>query len=139
MCDVEADTLTAAVVATIHVVHRITGLRVIGLGTPDAVTLGEAALRLNGSRTQSSLRQLATGERGPGGFPAPVAASGGKVVLYSFAEIVMFLRDVIGDEVPEVSLEEATIDMALRLIARGRDRRQTEQIQAILEAAMAPA
>src|SRR5690242_9043243 len=83
---VEGATLTGAVIEVVQAVLRTTGMHVVGLDSGDAVTLGEAANRLGGARTQASLRQLSTGERGPGGFPQPLATSGGKVTLYSYAE-----------------------------------------------------
>jgi hypothetical protein len=57
--------------------------------TQDAVTLTDAAQRL-GRRTAESLRLLAEGKRGPGGFPAPIVDTG-KLRVYSFAEITAWL------------------------------------------------
>lgn len=135
MCDIEAETLTAAVIQVIQTVFKVAGIHIVGLDSGDAVTLGEAANRLGGIRTQASLRQLSTGERGPGGFPVPLATSGGRITLYSYAEIVSYLRDGLGEDIEPVSQELAILDLALRLAARARVGKQQNQVMAVLRAA----
>src|SRR5262245_4332322 len=71
MCDRAADGVLDAIGAVLMQIRTIDGLWATGVGHDDGVTLGDAARR-HGGRTQASLRQLASGQRGPGGFPDPV-------------------------------------------------------------------
>lgn len=111
--DREASDVLSAVISVVQQVCAVPGLRAIGVETQDAVTLTDAAQRL-GRRTAESLRLLAEGKRGPGGFPAPVVDTG-KLRVYSFAEIAAWLHEALGEEVPEVSHELVLADRALRL------------------------
>jgi len=87
---------------------RFRGYVLLGVEIQDAVTLTDAAQRL-GRRTAESLRLLAEGKRGPGGFPAPVVDTG-KLRVYSFAEIAAWLREALDEDVPATSLENSRID-----------------------------
>jgi hypothetical protein len=116
--DREARSLLDAVVTVADQIRTVLGLRAVGVETQDAVTLTDAAARL-GRRTAESLRLLAEGKRGPGGFPAPIVDTG-KVRVYSWAEIVSWLREALGEEVPAVNHELVLADHALRLADRAR-------------------
>lgn len=94
--DREAPTLAEAVASAVEDIAKVPGLHAVGLEQFDEVTLADAAQRLGGSRTAESLRLLATGERGPGGFPAPLSDTG-KIRIYSWAQILAFLVS-IGDQ-----------------------------------------
>src|SRR2546430_2685777 len=83
--DREAPGLLAAIASVVQQIRMVAGLRAVGVETQDAVTLTDAAQRL-GRRTAESLRLLAEGKRGPGGFPSPIVDTG-KIRVYSFAEI----------------------------------------------------
>lgn len=63
------------------------GLQVIGVASNDVVSLKDIAARTG--RTYESVRLLATGKRGPGGFPAPL--SRGQWALYSWTEVSIWL------------------------------------------------
>jgi hypothetical protein len=65
----EADTLTDAIVSAIRDVDQVPGLRAVGAGQDDLVTMLDIARRVG--RTRASVRMLVNGQRGPGGFPPP--------------------------------------------------------------------
>jgi hypothetical protein len=77
----EAETLAEAITSTVHAVESV-GVNVVGLQSDDLVSLKDIAARTG--RTYESVRLLATGQRGPGGFPAPLST--GQWALYSWAE-----------------------------------------------------
>ncbi|HEY0804058.1 MAG TPA: hypothetical protein VGD84_03290 [Pseudonocardiaceae bacterium] len=116
--DREAPTLLAAISRAAKQVRTVHGLHAVGLETADAVTLADAAARL-GRRTPESLRLLAEGKRGPGGFPPPIVDTG-KVRVYSWAEISAWLREALGEDVPVASHELVLADQALRLADRAQ-------------------
>lgn len=111
--DREAPSLLEAVSSVADQIRAVPGLRAVGVETQDAVTLGDAAQRL-GRRTAESLRLLADGKRGPGGFPRPLVDTG-KVRVYSWAEITAWLREALGEDVPDASRDLMLADHALRL------------------------
>ncbi|MBW1601708.1 hypothetical protein JJV70_06190 [Streptomyces sp. JJ66] len=113
-CHREAPDLVAAVLAVAAEVRTVPGLRAVRARHDDLVTLGAAAQRTNGLRTRESLRLLAGAKRGPGGFPAPVNEDGG-ARLYSWTEVATWLREVLGDALPEVVPDLVVADHALRL------------------------
>lgn len=63
----EAPTLTAAVASAVLGLERV-GVNASGVGSNDLVDLPEIANRVG--RSRESIRLLAAGKRGPGGFPA---------------------------------------------------------------------
>ena len=111
--DREATSLLVAIASVVRQICSVPGLRAISVVTEDAVTLTDAAQRLGG-RTAESLRLLAEGKRGPGGFPSPIADTG-KIRVYSFAEITTWLRENLAENVPAPLCELALADRALRL------------------------
>ncbi|HEX3779913.1 MAG TPA: hypothetical protein VHX38_09605 [Pseudonocardiaceae bacterium] len=115
--DREATNLLAAVTSVVADIRAVAGLRAIAVENDDAVTLSDAAQRLGGRRTGESLRLLAEGKRGPGGFPRPVADTG-KVRVYSWTEITNWLRETLGEKVPDANPHLALADRALRLAER---------------------
>ncbi|WP_146078077.1 hypothetical protein [Subtercola sp. Z020] len=82
----EADSLTAAVVSVVENARRA-GFMVTGVRDEDLVSLKTIAARLD--RSYESLRLLAAGKRGPGGFPAPISDDGWS--LYSWARVSKWL------------------------------------------------
>lgn len=116
--DREAPTLLQAVASVAEQIRSVPGLRAIGAATQDAVTLKDAAQRL-GRRTAESLRLLAEGRRGPGGFPAPLVDTG-KIRVYSWAEITTWLHEALGENVPESDRQLVLADNALRLLDRAQ-------------------
>jgi hypothetical protein len=111
--DREAPTLLRAVASAADQIRTVPGLRAVSVETQDAVTLADAAQRL-GRRTPESLRLLAEGKRGPGGFPTAIVDTG-NVRIYSWAEITDWLHEALGEDVPNVNHELVLADHALRL------------------------
>jgi hypothetical protein len=116
--DREAPTLLAAIISAVEDLRAADGPAAVGVQTDesDAVSLSDISARLGGRRTAESLRLLAAGQRGPGGFPRPVTDTG-KLRIYSWAQVTAWLRDVLGEPVPEPSPDLALADQALRLAA----------------------
>jgi hypothetical protein len=106
----EATTLPAAIVSAVHAIESV-GLAVVGLKSDDLVSVKEIAARL--SRTYESVRLLAGGRRGPGGFPAPL--SDGQWALYSWAEIAAWFATHYGTAGPTAwDRETAAADHVIR-------------------------
>jgi len=83
--DREADTLLHAVWSAARDVSTVADLRALGVMRHDLASLREVAVWLD--RTYESVRLLAEGKRGPGGFPTPVVDNpAGR--LYSWKEVV---------------------------------------------------
>jgi hypothetical protein len=80
--DREAPSLVHALVSALRDVEAA-GLSVGSVCSEDLVTLTEIAARTG--RTYESVRLLAAGKRGPGGFPGPMSAAGW--TLYSWAQV----------------------------------------------------
>lgn len=111
--DREASSLFEAVISAVSQVRLVKGLRAVALVEDDAVTLTDAAQRLGGVRSAESLRLLAEGKRGTGGFPTPIVDTG-KIRVYSWVQITEHLAK-IGDLVPQVDADVALANWALRL------------------------
>ncbi|MPZ64494.1 MAG: hypothetical protein GEU83_02855 [Pseudonocardiaceae bacterium] len=120
-CDRVADTLLDAVISVAAHVRTVPGLRAIGAGSDDSVTLRDAAQRLG--RSAESMRLLADGKRGPGGFPVPVVSTG-NVRIFSWADIVGWMRHQLGVAVPDVESDLVLAGEALRV--RDRAERMDE-------------
>ncbi|PZR51755.1 hypothetical protein DNL40_14875 [Xylanimonas oleitrophica] len=86
----QAATLTDAVASAVTQV-RAAGLEVVRVLGPetDLVALSTVARRLG--RTYESVRLLAAGKRGPGGFPVPVSGDG--AALYSWTAVAAWARE----------------------------------------------
>jgi hypothetical protein len=127
--------LIAAVISAVTSVRAAKGPRPVGVDThePDAVTLSDVAARLHGARTTESLRLLAAGKRGPGGFPAAVMDTG-NIKVYSWAQVATWLRDVLGEDVPAPGPELALADQALRLAEWARATDHSSDLQRLLSA-----
>lgn len=120
--DRDAPSLDAAIVSVVRDVQEA-GFQVSGLQQDDLVSLKTIAARVG--RTYESIRLLATGQRGPGGFPAPMSGDG--YSLYSWALVSEWLREhyELGTEVDDNARTIAVADLLARaqLIAHGSHRR----------------
>ena len=68
--DREAPSLDDAVLSAVADVERVDGVEVVRIADAGLVSMADIAARVG--RTRESVRLLIEGERGPGGFPAPV-------------------------------------------------------------------
>ncbi len=78
----EAKSLGAAIVSVVEQAGHA-GFTVVGIDEEDLVSLKTIAGRLG--RSYESVRLIAQGKRGPGGFPAPLSGDGW--ALYSWANV----------------------------------------------------
>jgi hypothetical protein len=101
----EAESLAAAITATVAEVESI-GLAVTGVVSDDLVSLKDIAARTG--RSYESVRLLATGKRGPGGFPVPYST--GQWALYSWALVSAWLACHYGSEAVSVYDREIAAD-----------------------------
>lgn len=81
--DREAASLAEAIVTAVRQVESV-GLAAVSVRSDDMVSLKDIAARVR--RTYESVRLLATGASGPGGFPSPMSGSGW--ALYSWSQVV---------------------------------------------------
>ena len=109
----EAESLTEAIVSVDDDVERA-GFRLVGVSDDDVVSLKTVASRVG--RTYESVRLLATGRRGPGGFPAPLSEDGW--VLLSWSAVADWFRQHYGDEI--VTDDRERILSAADLLLRAR-------------------
>jgi len=128
-CNREAAGLLGAVASVSADIRKVAGLRPVAVEADDPVTLGDAAQRLRGLRSAESLRLLAEGKRGPGGFPAPLVDTG-NVRMFSWSEVSTWLRTRMGDDVPEVDPDLMLADAALRLLDRA-ERVDSQHVAAV--------
>lgn len=82
-----AESLAGAISESLVKVESV-GLAVIGVESEDAVSIKDIADRVG--RSYESVRLLALGRRGPGGFPAAVGT--GQWALYSWAEVSAWMQ-----------------------------------------------
>jgi hypothetical protein len=92
----ESASMPTAIARGVRAVEQLgqLGLQVMGVASNDVVSLKDIAARIG--RTYESVRLLATGKRGPGGFPAPLAR--GQWALYFWTEVSIWLAQHYGTE-----------------------------------------
>jgi hypothetical protein len=88
---VDAESLPKAIATAVSAIESV-GVAVTGVGSDDLVSLKDIAARTG--RTYESVRLLAAGKRGPGGFPVPYSA--GQWSLYSWALVSAWLAEHLG-------------------------------------------
>ncbi|MGH3763868.1 MAG: hypothetical protein ACRDTX_01740 [Pseudonocardiaceae bacterium] len=103
--DRAADTLLEALTSAIRDIES-TGLAVCAVASNDLVSLKDIAARAG--RTYESARLLASGKRGPGGFPPPVTTADGWS-LYSWGQVAQWLHTNL--------LTEAVVEQDHRTLA----------------------
>lgn len=106
-----ADSLNEAIGSVVRDVERA-GFTAVGIEEEDLVSLKTIAQRLG--RTYESVRLLASGKRGPGGFPAPLSADGW--ALYSWSKVSEWFHANYGVELRSTEHERvlAATDHLLR-------------------------
>jgi len=107
--DVEADDFATALVTVVRQVEAL-GLAVVGLHTDDLVSVKEIAQRTG--RSYEGVRLLATGRRGPGGFPAPISRE--PWGLYSWTVVALWFTENFARQRLEFDRQAAVADHLLR-------------------------
>jgi hypothetical protein len=120
----EADSARAAILSAISEVEGASiGARVARVEPDDLVTMAEIARRAG--RSRESIRQLASGERGPGDFPAPMANLGERSPIWRWTDVARWLAEKSGNTAQpqdDLGTVVAAVNAALEL------RRQAEAI-----------
>ena len=94
--DREAESMQEAILSAILDVERVgSGIRVIRVEPDDLVTASEIAERTG--RSRESIRLLAAGKRGQGGFPPPLRGMKSRTRLWCWAEVALWLAEREGD------------------------------------------
>lgn len=109
----DAGSLATAIIDAVGQVESA-GFTVVGVRTEDLVALKTVAARTG--RTYEGVRRLATGERGPGGFPAPLSGDG--YSLYSWTEVARWFAEHYG--MPDNTTEYDRLIAAADHLVRAR-------------------
>jgi len=94
--DREAETLADAVFgATEAVEAAVPATQVVHLEPDELVTMAEIAQRTG--RSRESIRLLANGERGPGGFPPPATHFKSRSRMWEWHAVATWFADALGE------------------------------------------
>ena len=93
--DREAASLEEAALSAVTDIESVDGLVVVRLADSGLVSMADIAARTG--RTRESVRLLATGERGPGGFPVPVTDPRSRYRLWRATEVEHWMRIHVDD------------------------------------------
>ena len=110
-----AETLTEAILSVVGDIAKA-GFQAVGIDAEDLVNLSVIGQRTG--RTRESVRLLASGKRGHGGFPAPV--TGGKTPLYSWAAVREWFQANYGDQTVTPADQDADTLAAADLLLRAK-------------------
>jgi len=90
--DREAESFSEALAGAIRdVTSAITGLRVVRIEPDELVTI--AAIAKRSGRSREYIRLLSNQQRGPGGFPAPVAYPDSRTRLWHWPDVAHWLTE----------------------------------------------
>jgi hypothetical protein len=93
----------------------VPSVRVIRVEPDDLVSASDIAARLG--RSRESVRLLIAGDRGPGGFPAPLSHIKARGRLWRWAEVARWAQEGLGEELldTETAILVAALNDALDL------------------------
>ncbi len=117
----KAQSLDAAIASVVKDVQQA-GFKAVGIEEEDLVSLRTIAQRMG--RTYESVRLLASGKRGPGGFPAPLSGDGW--ALYSWVKVSEWFHANYGVE-PSTTNDERVLAATDHLL-RARELVGSEEI-----------
>lgn len=109
--DREADSLEDAVLSAVAGIEQVDGVEVVRIADAGLVSMADIAARTG--RTRESIRLLISGERGQGGFPAPVTDPRSRYRLWRISEVEQWLGVHTGQ------IEESRDDHVLAAISAG--------------------
>ncbi len=124
----EAPTLVEAIASGIGDLEAV-GLRPVRVPDEDWVTMGEIADRIG--RSRECLRLWSLGRMGPGGFPPPLH-TGTSTAFYSWAEVLPWLRERMGFDLPDEEPVRTVLNLALRLRALAPRIERMDLVRALL-------
>ena len=104
--------VTAIVTAVNDIEGAVPGLRVTGVGQDDLVSMLEIAQRTG--RSREAVRLWASGQRGPGDFPAPAWESPGGERFWHWRDVARWAREQMNLAVEVVPDEIRTADEVLK-------------------------
>ncbi|MEJ3749662.1 hypothetical protein WEI85_41185 [Actinomycetes bacterium KLBMP 9797] len=107
----EAESLAEAIPPAVRDLEAV-GLRPYRIEADDWVTLAEIGARIG--RSREIVRLWATGRYGPGGFPPPLNP-GRDTSFYSWTEVAQWLRQRMGQHVPDDQPTLVAMNLALQL------------------------
>ncbi len=124
----EAPVVIDAVLGAIRDIETASRLRVVEVENQEMVDLSDIAWRLG--RTPESVRLLASGRRGPGGFPAP-AVRRRRGQLWRWPEVAVWANEHLADVQldPDEPARMAAINAALALRWRARRLPERERVE----------
>lgn len=94
--DREAESLSAAVASAAEAIEAaVPGARVVHLEPDDLVSMADIAQRT--SRTRESVRLLISGERGPGGFPAPATHFRSRHRMWRWQQVAVWFANTLNE------------------------------------------
>lgn len=94
--DREAETFSDAVLSATETIERtVPNAKVVHLEPDDLVTLSEIAEQTG--RTRESIRLLVSGDRGPGGFPAPATHFRTRQRMWRWQEVAAWFAESLGE------------------------------------------
>jgi hypothetical protein len=96
--DREAPSFADAVGSAIAAIESaVPGAMVVRVEPDDLISLTGIAQRTG--RTKESVRLLAAGERGPGGFPAPASWISGRQKIWRWADVAAWFTEALSEQV----------------------------------------
>jgi len=132
--DRERSSFVAAVASALDGIQSaIPGVRLLRVLPDDLVTIAAIAARTG--RTDESVRLLAQGRRGPGGFPPAAGWINEKTQIWRWSDVARWFIEAL-DERPagaEHAAFLAALNDALDLLTRADDlRRRPEELEAVM-------
>ena len=128
----EGMTFADAVLSAVHQVDSVPTLRAIRIEPDDIVTMAEIAARWD--RTRESVRLLISGQRGAGGFPAPLTHGRKRGRLWRWSDVVTWSGG--SPEAHEAAAFTAAANAALELrhrLPQVGDARSAKEILSLVE------
>jgi hypothetical protein len=98
--DREAPELAHALVSAIEQVESVQGMRVLRVEPEDLVSASVIAERTG--RSRESIRLLAEGKRGPGGFPEPLAWVAARTRLWHWSDVANWFAERLDERVADL-------------------------------------
>lgn len=99
--DREAPELVQAIVGAIAQVESVDGLRVLRVEPEDLVSASVIAERTG--RSRESVRLLAEGKRGPGGFPPPISWVDARTRLWHWSDVANWFAEKLDQRVDDLA------------------------------------